>query len=890
MIRALIGSLLCGITIQLSAQADDYFQQHVAYRIEVRLDDREHTLHGNLALDYTNNAPEALPELYFHLWPNAYRSDETAFAEQQLRNGQTRFHWAADRRRGYIDSLDFRVGGTAISSETVDGHPDVVRLTLPQPLAPGATLRLTTPFRVKIPDSFSRLGHLGESYQLTQWYPKPAVYDRDGWHPMPYLDQGEFYSEFGSYDVRITLPENYVVAATGVLQTPAERQELIRRATETRAWLDTVAGLPDRYVAESYPPSASATKTLRYTAERVHDFAWFADKRFRVLYDTLRIAGRTIDSWSFFTETEAALWRRSIDYIERATRFYSEVVGPYPYPQVTAVQSALSAGAGMEYPMITVIGLSGNGRALDEVITHEVGHNWFYGILGSDERAHAWQDEGINSYYEQRYMRRYYAPVTDNSFAGQIDWEEVALRYPARLGFDQAPATPAGALRETNYWLNAYQKPARAFAQLADYLGRPALDSAMQVYFREWAFRHPRPADLRAVLARETGQDPAWLFADILEGSRPADHRIRAVQPTAEGLAVTVVRNGARLPLAIGVRYADRDTFATFWREPVAEREATYLLPVAAPVEEVRLFPGGETLENFRGNDRYRPGALLPRWRWPRPALLLAADTDGTERLILNPWLGYNDYNGLMTGLLFHNRAVLPQRFEYYLAPAYAFGDRSLAGVGELRYRFLPGAEQRINRIDLYAQGRRFGYRQPPEPFGGPLHYHRATFGVAVFSLAGKQQQWWERYWVEADAVFEEELDFTGGGELLGRSYAATEYLSAGYRRHRPDPIRPLTWGYRLEFSDAPASNPLTPGDREWSSYLKLEVSAAGKYVYQPQKAFHYRLFAGYFLTNPFRNANTVPRYGFSLIDHGALDYRYQDYYFGRTSGGGAGQ
>ncbi|NJB86761.1 hypothetical protein GGR26_002538 [Lewinella marina] len=503
--RLILLLLLAG---PLLAQDGQYFQQSVDYGINARLDDRDHVLHAELRLGYINHAPRALDSIVFHLWPRAFSGDNTAFARQQLRNRSTDFHFAPPAARGTLDSLDFRVDShPARFAYTAD--PDVGVLYLNEPLRPGATAAITTPFRVKIPESFSRLGHVGESYQLTQWYPKPAVYDRDGWHPMPYLDQGEFYSEFGSFRVTLDLPANYVVAATGVLQDQEERAWLLARADSTRRALAGRRDLPSGYVDESFPPSAAERKTLTYTAKGVHDFAWFADKRFMVLHDTLELADSPgtrgpADVWAFFTETEAALWKDATDYLKRAVRFYSDHLGPYPYPQVTGVQSALSAGAGMEYPMITVIGRSYTAYGLDEVLAHEIGHNWFYGILGSNERDHPWMDEGLNSYYEGRYTRQFYPERRGRQQVipgREVETDALAYHYLARLGRDQAPDTPIDQLSAFNYWISAYSKPELVLQAVEERVGTEALDAAFRDYYAAWKFRHPRPTDFFAALA-----------------------------------------------------------------------------------------------------------------------------------------------------------------------------------------------------------------------------------------------------------------------------------------------------------------------------------------------------------------------------------------------------
>ena len=221
--------LLTILSLNLAAQ--NYFQQKVNYTIDVVLNDEDHTLKGMVYIDYTNNSPDDLDFLWFHIWPNAYKNNTTSLAKQKLEDGSTALHYATEEERGYITNLDFKVAGKSVKWNYHPEHIDICKLILNKPIQAGESIRISTPFFVKIPDAkFSRLGHVKQSYMITQWYPKPAVYDKDGWHPMPYLDQGEFYSEFGSFDVSITLPGNYTIGATGDLQNQSEIARLNKLA------------------------------------------------------------------------------------------------------------------------------------------------------------------------------------------------------------------------------------------------------------------------------------------------------------------------------------------------------------------------------------------------------------------------------------------------------------------------------------------------------------------------------------------------------------------------------------------------------------------------------------------------------------------------------------
>jgi hypothetical protein len=219
--RNLLRSILILLLLSsLGAKAQNYFQQEVNYKIDVKLDDENHTVSAYETIEYKNNSAEELDYILFHIWPNAYKNNNTALAKQKFDGVGKYYLFSYESQQGYIDSLNFKVNGNAVKWEFDSEHIDICKLFLNEPLKPGEKITISTPFYIKIPKgNSSRFGHMDQAYCFTQWYPKPAVYDKYGWHAFPYLDMGEFYSEFGSFDVSITLPENYVVAATGNLQT-----------------------------------------------------------------------------------------------------------------------------------------------------------------------------------------------------------------------------------------------------------------------------------------------------------------------------------------------------------------------------------------------------------------------------------------------------------------------------------------------------------------------------------------------------------------------------------------------------------------------------------------------------------------------------------------------
>ena len=492
-----------------------YWQQEVNYTITVSLNDKNNSLQGNISLEYINHSPDTLSFIYFHLWPNAYKNETTALAQQLGSDIESKQKFLS-AEKGFIDSLRFTVNGSVAAVENDSANIDIVKVMLLSPLLPKKSITIATPFFVKLPSYFSRSGHDQQQYMICQWYPKPAVYDKKGWHAFPYLDQGEFYSEFGKFKVSITVPAGYVIGATGTLLTSDEISKYKTIGARNYKNRKTLS----RY----QPGNTSAVKTLDFAAENVHDFAWFANKDFVIQYDTLALpSGKVVDVFSYYLPNGNKEWNGSVDFIEDAVTRYSGWIGEYPYPVVAAVEGPgnLSSG-GMEYPMITLITSPGAKKeGLDAVIAHEVGHNWFYGVLASNERQHPWMDEGLNTYFQFRYEAEKYR---SNSVFGASLPDEVkkleADEFLSRIMYalNSLPAKPAIESPSTafpnkdEYGIVVYLKTAIWMSILEESLGKEALLDGMKEYYKNWKFKHPYPEDLKTSLEKGSKQTLDNLF------------------------------------------------------------------------------------------------------------------------------------------------------------------------------------------------------------------------------------------------------------------------------------------------------------------------------------------------------------------------------------------
>lgn len=844
----------------LNANSQQYFQQEVNFVIKVRLDDNKHELSAFETIEYTNNSPDKLEFIYFHIWPNAYDNNNTALAKQKHQGSWSKL-FDIEEQRGYIDSLDFRVNGQKVKWEYDPEHIDICKVYLNKPLDEGEKITITTPFHVKLPKGVtSRLGHIDESYQITQWYPKPAVYDKYGWHQMSYLNQGEFYSEFGSYDVSISLPKNYIVGATGDLQNEEEI-----------AWLNTLAKKTADieefdYEDNEFPPSSTEFKTLRYIQKNVHDFAWFADKRFNVLSGEVKLphSGRIVKTWAMFPNRGGKLWTKSIEYINDALYYYSKWNGDYPYNHATAVLSALTAGGGMEYPNITVIGNSATDLALEMVIMHEVGHNWFYGILGFNEREFAWMDEGINSFNEQRYMHAKYGkdmgledflgvPIKVLKFVDldkvrYKDMHELGYNFTARLNTDQHASLNAADYTESNYGMITYFKSARVMDYLMQYLGDEQFDKIMQDFFNQWKYKHPYPEDLQKSFEEHTGKDLSWVFHDLIKTTKKIDYKIQAIK----GDKVLIKNIGSiNSPLSLsGIK--NSELVFTEWYEGF-EGKKWFSLPQSTDLDRVQIDHNSDMLDLYRKNNQIRTTGVFKKIEPLRLKLLGAVENPIRTQLNVAPVMGWNSANKYMLGAVFYNSVVPAAKMEYQLMPMFAFGTKDLAGSASFAYHILP-YNSIFQSIDISLSGKKYALDHVALDIFG-----RIKASVA-FNFASNSPRSKLKDQVVIDGIMASNPEYLpGSGEENIKVY------NLNFNRSYNGPYNPYSLNLSLQAGDG---------------FVKSSASARYRITYQRNNGLDMRLFAGAFLH---KKDDVSPMYNFILSgSRGMDDYTYDEIFFNR--------
>ncbi len=583
-----------------------YWQQRVDYRIRATLDPDRQELSGRETIHYVNRSPDRLSYLWLHLEQNIC---EPGSVTNQLDQPPLVFLGS---------TFDFSCkggrGGLALESLTSLGRPldhriygTTMRVELPRPLVSGAAVDLDLAWRFVVPESGAgRMGRDGMLYELGQWYPRVAVYDDvRGWNHEPYIGAGEFYLEYGSFDVALTVPAGYTVAATGTLLnplevlTPVQRARLVQaRRSDTAIAIITAdeAGHPARS-----RPRQTGTLTWRFRADSVRDFAFAAAPNFR--WDASAWKGILVHT---YYRPSAALWTEANRMVREAVKYYSEQWYHYPYAHISSIEGPIE---GMEYPMMT-FDPSGPARIdLQWVLAHELGHQWVPMIVGSNERLYPWMDEGFNTFIDLANAALYFKGTP---YGDSIEVHPLHLyRDHAIPGLEQPLINRPVEVHDL-FW-GGYQKPALMLQTLRyKVLGKERFDGAFREYLRTWAFRHPTPADFFRLMRDHSGQELDWFWRAWVYTTARLDQAVDSVVTRDEVVEIHLSNRGTMVmpvDLAITLRDAAGKVELRTVALPVdlwnLGPRFVYRLRTEGTVQTVEIDPDSDLPDIDRGNNRW---------------------------------------------------------------------------------------------------------------------------------------------------------------------------------------------------------------------------------------------------------------------------------------------
>jgi hypothetical protein len=553
-----------------NAQRAGYWQQEVHYEMEIDMDVETNRFNGTQKLTYTNNSPDTLSRVFYHLFFNAFQPN--SMMDKRSRTIIDPSSRIGDKIVGY-DSTE--IGYQRVDHLTQDGNEveysvegTILEVQLNKPILPGEEAVFEMDFNAQVPLQTRRSGRDNEEgvrFSMSQWYPKIAAYDEDGWHPNPYIAR-EFYAPFGVFDVTIHIDSSYVVAAGSVLQNPEE----VGYGYETE---DMTVNRPD-----------AKKLTWRFRSENVHDFMWAADPDFTQM--TAQVPDGPL--LRFFHQSEPVAedaseerldqlsesWENLPWYTVKAFEYMNEHVGDYPYEEYSVIQGG---DGGMEYIMGTLITGNRSFRSLVGVTIHELVHSWFHGVLANNEVSEAWIDEGFTSYMDT---------FVENAVFGEIVEYPLASRYRSYTQIATAPGLEEPMhihsdhyITNTAYSRASYTKGAIFLHQLGYIIGQEALNQSLRTFFEIWKFKHPTGKDFLRIAEKESGMVLDWYYEYWVTTTKTIDYSVESVAGLDQQTEITLERVEL-MPLPVEVEVTFTDSSSTIYYIPLeimwGEKENEY--------------------------------------------------------------------------------------------------------------------------------------------------------------------------------------------------------------------------------------------------------------------------------------------------------------------------
>ena len=504
-----------------SDSKDCYWQQHVDYAMEIDMDVNNYQYKGKQKLVYTNNSPDVLNRIYYHLFFNAFQpGSEMDVRSRTIEDPDPRVDDRISKLQpneiGYIKVNWLKQNGKSISFETVG---TVLEVKLENPIQPGEKVTFDMDFNAQVPVQIRRSGRNnkeGVALSMAQWYPKLAEYDDEGWHADPYISR-EFHGVWGDFDVKLTIDKDYIVGGTGYLQNE--------------------------------PKENSGKKTHHFIAPKVHDFTWAADPDF--IHDTFQIPNGPLLHFYYKNDLEQKYldnWKKLPSETAMLMDYFNRNMGTYPYKQYSVIQGG---DGGMEYAMCTLITGKRKYESLIGVTAHELAHKWFQFLLASNESKHEWMDEGFTSYISilaMNWLRDNKNPnPLANSYKGYVALANSGIEQPLTTHSDRYKYNTA-------YSSAAYNKGTVFLAQLGYVIGEDNLSKTIKKYFNDYAFKHPKPFDIIRTAERITDFELDWYFIDFAQTTNTIDYGVTAIN----GKTITLKRFGLMpMPIDLTVTYED---------------------------------------------------------------------------------------------------------------------------------------------------------------------------------------------------------------------------------------------------------------------------------------------------------------------------------------------
>ena len=617
---------------------DNYWQQNVDYKMKVSLIDSIRQLTGTSIIKYTNNSPDSLDRIYMHLYPNAFQNNSVKYREYLDSYGRkSRAKDIRESLNSFISKIEIHNLSISLPQEglswihkksilnSFDIEDTILEINLSHKIGPGETSRIDLSWTHHVGEMVERAGFHKGQYNMAQWYPKIAVYDHNGWNADFFHAEGEFYGEFGTFEVELTMPKAFVVAATGVVAggDPGWSDVQVDTSLDFSIWRDI-------FDSTFTAPSSNESRNVTFLANNVHDFAWVASKNF--FYEGGKSKDLETDIHILYDRDRGSNWSKVVlDRSVEVLDWLEKKIGEYPYPQISTVDRVKNGG--MEYPMLVM-----NGRDDESLIAHEFGHVYFYGILANNEIDEAWLDEGFTTFQTTQYMAEKYGNhgFDPDLFDGYDKYPKNRMPKQSELSSDQWSAIrfqisgndenisrPSHLFKSTrSYSQNAYTKPSLMLFGLKYILEDSLFNEVIKQYYEKWKFKHTNEERFISVVEDVVGDEMGWFFEPWLHTTRKLDYSIKSYKKSIQKdnswkVFLEIENKGSRfLPMKIQTILEDGSKSERWWLNHPWRYMDTLSYHVPKKPLKVSLDPNVETLDLDYRNNTTRMGKKF-LFNWP---------------------------------------------------------------------------------------------------------------------------------------------------------------------------------------------------------------------------------------------------------------------------------
>ena len=824
---------------------DEPALQEVTYTINASFNEAKKIISGDIEIEYAHKSKVPLDKIYLYLTPNAFSNKNTHFAKSALAFGNTELHFASQSDLGSIDSLDFTIDGQKANWRIDPNYEDIALLFLPNSISQDDQITIRTTFKVKIPSILGFITDDENSYLLSDWYPRPAVFEAQGWNTTPLTYPVETYNLFGDYNVKIQIPNSLLPVASGILTDQTESKDF---------------------------------STYHFEGKSLNEFVIFLLGNHQKKSKLLTESGRNIEV-NLYLPTDHSVDEESVFRdCQESIQYFGDRLGEYHYPLLNLVYQKQKPNV-KSYPMLGIFGQSSNLKIQFSKLSHILAHHWFGHKIASNPNTSYWIEEGLAFFYEgrmvyDRYKEDIFGPLRMNTRKNaEINYPYISYLSQAYRNEDISPEPTRASSNLNSFRISQMFKPALSFNLLSHYVGEEKMDSAVHTFLNQKLDKNIAASDFQNALESNLDMDLDWFFDGLINSSEKVDYKIQSVDKRGSKYRVELKNKGQiNSPVKLSA-YTDHEKVFEEWIDGFSKQQK---IVINNPdVDWITLDDEGVSLDANRANNHYHTKGLFKKTRNTKYGFGGIEDDSRFQKRYLLPLFGFNKYDGFMLGLIDYDPIFPGKNFTSEFIPAYGFGSSTLVGVNNYRYEWYP-SNSFAERMAVGLRIKSFNYDELTIEDESLRYWTIKPFLEMSFGSQASSNDF-QKLRYQFSYVNTEDDKFADG--LQNQFYIH----QLDYQFKRDHPILPWKIKSGLEYQ----SYKVFQISEDSHNYIKLKAEFNLGYQFQKNKHVDFRLFASTFLKNTRRQSNSyLPpfvRGATPLTFQGFNDYVFDDFFFGRT-------